>query len=81
MELLERLEQRISDILAKLNDFKSENTHLRDTLSNMALEKSALEEENHKLHESLAQRDALREEAVKRIDTLLCRIEEHDSIE
>lgn len=81
MELLDRLEQRINDLLAKLNDFKSENTRLRDTLSNMALEKSALEEENRKLHESLAQRDALREEAVRRIDALLCRIEEHDSVE
>ena len=37
--------------------------------------------ENRKLHDSLAQEENLRVEALKRIDALLHRIQEHDSVE
>lgn len=81
MELLEQLESHVTALLAKLDRLKAENTRLRAESSAIVAEKAVLEEENHKLHESFAKEEALRTEALKRIDALLRRIQEHDSIE
>ena len=43
--------------------------------------KAVLEEENRKLRDALTQEEHLRVEALKRIDALLRRIQEHDSVE
>ena len=73
MELLEQLEAQIAELL--------ENTRLHAEASAIVAEKAVLEEENRKLHDSLAQEENLRVEALKRIDALLHRIQEHDSVE
>lgn len=81
MELLEQLESHIMALLARLDRLQAENTRIRAESSAIVAEKAVLEEENHKLHESFAKEEALRTEALKRIDALLRRIQEHDSIE
>lgn len=81
MELLEQLETHVTALLAKLDRLKAENTRFRAESSAAVAEKAVLEEENRKLHESLAKEETLRTEALKRIDVLLRRIQEHDSIE
>ena len=78
MELLEQLEAQIAELLDRL---RAENTRLHAEASAIVAEKAVLEEENRKLHDSLAQEENLRVEALKRIDALLHRIQEHDSVE
>ena len=78
MELLEQLEAQVAELLARL---RAENTRLHAEASAIVAEKAVLEEENRKLHDSLAQEENLRVEALKRIDALLHRIQEHDSVE
>lgn len=81
MELLEQLEAQVAELLARLDRLRAENTRLHAEASAIVAEKAVLEEENRKLHDSLAQEENLRVEALKRIDTLLHRIQEHDSVE
>ena len=47
----------------------------------MAARNDALDEENQKLREALENEETLRTEALNRIDALLRRIQEHDSVE
>ena len=80
MELLEQLEARIGDILALQDRLKNENTRLREEIEADVAAKASLEGENRKLRDALAQEEAMRNEAVKRIDALLRKIQEHDSV-
>lgn len=81
MELLEQLEARVTELLARLDRLKAENAHLRAELSALGMEKSGLEEENQRLHDALAREEGHRAEALQRIDALLRRVQEHDSVE
>lgn len=81
MELLEQLESHVTALLAKIDRLKAENMRIRAESAAMGTEKTALEEENRRLHEALGKEENLRGEALKRIDALLRRIQEHDSIE
>ena len=81
MELLEQLESRVTELLDRLDRLGAENVRLRDDSCAIVAEKAVLEEENHKLRDALTQEEHLRVEALKRIDALLRRIQEHDSVE
>ena len=81
MELLEQLEARVVELLARLDRQRAENAHLRAELSARGVESSGLEEENRRLHDSLAREEGRRAEALQRIDALLRKIQEHDSVE
>ncbi|WP_022655213.1 cell division protein ZapB [uncultured Desulfovibrio sp.] len=81
MELLEQLESRVTELLDRLDRLAAENVRLRAESSAIVAEKAVLEEENRKLHDALTQEEHLRVEALKRIDALLRRIQEHDSVE
>ena len=81
MELLEQLEARVAELLARLDRLRAENAHLRAELSALGVESSGLEEENRRLHDSLAREEGLRVVAPQRIDALLRKIQEHDSVE
>lgn len=81
MELLEQLEARVAELLARLDRLRAENAHLRAELSAQGVESSGLEEENQRLHDSLAREEGRRAEALQRIDALLRKIQEHDSVE
>lgn len=81
MELLEQLESRIDGLLNTMARLREENARFKAEAVKMAESRNFLEEENRRLRESLENDEALRNEARKRIDALLCRIQEHDSVE
>lgn len=81
MELLEQLETRVAALLSGLDTLRAENARARAELEALAAAKAALEEENRGLREALDNGEALRAEALRRIDALLRSIQEHDSVE
>lgn len=81
MELLEQLETHIAALLGRLDRLKEDNERAHAASLLAAGEKNLLEEENRKLRASLEKEERLRVEALKRIDALLRKIQEHDSIE
>ncbi|MDR3320772.1 MAG: cell division protein ZapB [Desulfovibrio sp.] len=81
MEALEKLEQRIAEFLAKFDGQKAENVRIRAEAAVVAVRMAELEEENRRLRASLVQEEGTRVDALKRIDALLLKIEEHESIE
>ena len=81
MELLEQLEARVEALLAELDRLREENNRLRGELEGVTGHRNSLEEENRGLREALEQGESLRNEALRRIDALLHRIEEHGGIE
>lgn len=80
MEMLERLETCVDDLLTRQEILKRENSRLQSELSSLTQENAALEEKNHSLHEMLAQHEKLRAEARERIESLLRKIQDHDSV-
>lgn len=81
MELLEQLEAHVIELLARLDRLRAENQRLRGELSAQSVKSAGLEEENCRLHDSLAREEGRRIEALQRIDALLHKIQEHDSVE
>lgn len=81
MELLEQLEIRVAELLATLDRLRAENSRAQSAISALDMEKTALEEENRRLHAALERGEELRREALRRIDGLLRKIQEHDSVE
>lgn len=81
MELLEQLESQIEALLARLDRLKAENARMSAEYASVETEKATLEEENHKLREALEREETLRTEALGRVDSLLRKIQEHDSVE
>ncbi|MDR2573418.1 MAG: cell division protein ZapB [Desulfovibrio sp.] len=81
MEILDKLEQRITELLAAFDGLKAENARIRAEATTTGAGMRELEEENRRLRASLAQEEGRRSEAVKRLDALLRKIEEHESIE
>ncbi|MDR3362982.1 MAG: cell division protein ZapB [Desulfovibrio sp.] len=81
MKNLEQLELHISAFLEKFDRIKAESERIRAESSAANAEKSELVEENRKLRASLTQEENLRNEALKRIDALLRKVQEHDSVE
>lgn len=80
MEVLEQLETCVDGLLERLDFLKRENTRLQNGLDELVREKAELEEKNHSLHAMLAQEESARAEALGRIDALLRKIQEHDSV-
>ena len=81
MELLEQLESQVEALLARLDRLKAENARINAESAAVAAENEALDKENQKLREALENEEKLRTEALNRIDALLRRIQEHDSVE
>jgi cell division protein ZapB len=81
MEVLDQLESQVMLLLDKYKRLKEEHARLQAQLTLLQEEKTALAEENGKLGMSLEKEGQLRSEARTRIDALLRKIEEHDSIE
>ncbi|MDR2054422.1 MAG: cell division protein ZapB [Desulfovibrio sp.] len=81
MEALEKLEQRIPELLAGIDRLKAENVRIRSEAAAAAAKTTELEEENRRLRTSLGQEESTRAEALKRLDALLRKIEEHENIE
>ncbi|MDR2820430.1 MAG: cell division protein ZapB [Desulfovibrio sp.] len=81
MKNLEQLELHISALLEKFDRIKVESERIRAESSAANAEKSELVEENRKLRASLTKEENLRNEALKRIDALLRKVQEHDSVE
>lgn len=81
MELLEQLESQVEALLAQLGRLKAENARIRAESADAAAQNDALDEENQKLREALENEEKLRTEALNRIDALLRRIQEHNSVE
>ncbi|MBE6441424.1 MAG: cell division protein ZapB [Desulfovibrio sp.] len=81
MELLEQLESRVESLLTGLGRLRAENARISAEAAAVAAEKASLEEENRRLRETLENEETLRAEARKRIDALLRKIQEHDSVE
>ncbi|MDR1659148.1 MAG: cell division protein ZapB [Desulfovibrio sp.] len=81
MEVLEKLEQRIPELLAEVDRLKAENARTRSEAEATAARITELKEENRRLRASLAQEESTRAEALKRLDVLLRKIEEHENIE
>ncbi len=81
MELLEQLESQVEALLARLDRLKVENAKISAEYAAFAAENEALDMNNQKLREALENEEKLRTEALNRIDALLRRIQEHDSVE
>ena len=81
MELLEQLESQVEALLARLDRLKAENARISAESAAVAAQIDALDQENQKLREALENEETLRTEALNRIDALLRRIREHDSVE
>ncbi|MDR0816244.1 MAG: cell division protein ZapB [Desulfovibrio sp.] len=81
MEIFEQLEKRITGLLTRFDNLKAENARFRAEVAEAAAKKTELEEENRTLRASLAQAGNTRAEALKRLDDLLRKIDEHESIE
>ena len=81
MEAFAKLETHIAELLTRLDTLKAENARLRAEAENSAAGRTALEEENRRLTAALAQEESLRNEVLRRVDNLLQKIQEHDSVE
>ena len=81
MELLEQLESQVEALLARLDRLKAENAKISAEYAALAAENEALDMNNQKLREALENEEKLRTEALNRIDALLRRIQEHNSVE
>ena len=81
MEAFAKLESHITELLTRLDTLKAENARLRAEAENSVMGRTALEEENRRLTAALAQEESLRNEVLRRVDSLLQKIQEHDSVE
>lgn len=80
METLDKLEACIDNLLRNYDTIKREKEQLQAQLANLEQEKSALEAQNQALLDALAARDEMREIALRRIDSFVCKIEEYNNL-
>lgn len=80
MEALDQLETRVNELLARLDMLRMDNARLQTELAEISREKQNLADENHNLHASLAHAEGLRAEALRRVESLLLKIQEHESV-
>ena len=81
MDVLGRLESQVAALLAELRRLKEGYAYLDAQIFALQEEKTALVAENRRLTLDLEKEGQLRAEARRRIDALLRKVEEHDSIE
>lgn len=80
MEMLEQLETCVNGLLARLTELGGENARLQAEISSLTQTRSVLAAENQTLHAQLIKEERLRSEVLQRIDDLLRKIQEHDSV-
>jgi cell division protein ZapB len=76
MDLIEKLETRITGILEQLDTLKAENARLAAEVDSG---RESLEEENRRLSEELDQEKAAKSAVLEKIDKLLAKIDEHST--
>ncbi|MDO5483939.1 MAG: cell division protein ZapB [Desulfovibrionaceae bacterium] len=81
MELLERLEAQVDRLLQQMDSLRAENARICEELAALKAEKAELEAARQKLQDLLTREETRRVEALKRLDALLRRIQEYDSVE
>lgn len=81
MEVLEQLEIRVADLLARLDALRAECAQATSSLAAAVQQRQALEQENSRLTQAVARSEERRKEALRRLDALLRKIQEHDSVE
>lgn len=80
MDALDELEKRAEDLLTLLGALREENGRMKTALLALAREKTRIEEELSLSREEIAREKKLREEALRRVESLLRKIREHDSV-
>lgn len=80
MEELERLESCVDNLLNRLDSLKEENALLRKQVEELSSEKLDLAEKNQSLQVAMRNAEQRKSEILRRIDGLLQKIFEHDSI-
>lgn len=78
MDALEKLQDGIGVLLARLEMLKQENSRLQTENLMLANDRKNLADANKALLASLDQERALRVEALERINTLICKVQEHN---
>ena len=73
-ELLDALDERVTGLLGALDSLRRENAVLREKIAKAT---APLEQELRVLKENAARNEEAKEAAVRRIDALLLRINEH----
>lgn len=79
MELLDLLEDRITTLVTELNQLRSVHKDTLAELETVRIARSALEEENRALKETLTQEEAVKEDISQRIDTMLSKLDSVDA--
>lgn len=81
MDALDRLELEVNRLLARLDELKAEASALREELSGLKQENIELAAANRALKDAQLRADALRMEALRRLEALLRRIREYGGAE
>lgn len=80
MDALDELEKRADDLIERFKALNEVNGRMKTALLAFAREKALLTEENARLRDELARERALREEVLRRVESLLRKVREHDSV-
>lgn len=80
MDLLEQLEAKVDELLARQEALSLSNGRLLAEIDALNREKTDLADKNNNLHALLEQERNLRAEALRRVENLLLKIQEHDSV-
>ena len=78
MEILDALEQKVTELLKEIADLRKRNAQL-EAMSSNATAGQGSGEELARLEESLRQERELREAVLKRVNTLVRHLEEQNS--
>lgn len=80
MDVLDNLENRVNELLARLDELNLENARLRNEMTSLSRDMEHLRNNNKDLQTALEKELRLREEALARIDALLYKIREHNPV-
>lgn len=81
MDVLAHLESRVEQLLARLEKLKSDLSAAEAELSGLKQENAELAVANRDLKDAQLRSDAIRLEALRRLETLLRRIREYGIVE
>ena len=79
MELLDLLEDRITTLVAELEQLRNAHKATLAELESVSAARAALDEENRALKETLTQEEAVKETVSQRIDKMLSQLDSIDA--
>ncbi|MDD6181967.1 MAG: cell division protein ZapB [Desulfovibrionaceae bacterium] len=79
MELLDLLEDRIATLITELNTLRETHRNTLAELDSVSAARTALEEENRALKETLTQEKEVKETVSQRIDRMLSQLDSIDA--